>query len=75
MKREIKNAVIGARFLLVLAAAGAGVPAIWLAKMYPMALAAGAAVWLLGNGLVVAESRYRRRWAALRRMEQQQMRK
>ena len=75
MKREIKNTVIGARFLLVLAGTGAAALAIWLARTYPAALAAGAAVWLLGNGLVLAESRHRRRWAALRRMEQQNLRK
>lgn len=75
MKREIKNAVIGARFLLVLAGTGAGVLAIWLARTYPMALAAGAVIWLLGNALVVAESWHRRRWMVLRRMEQQNLRK
>lgn len=75
MKREIKNRVIGARFLLLLAGTGAAALVIWLAKMYPMALAAGAIVWLLGNGIVLAESWYWRRWSTLRRMEQQNLRK
>lgn len=75
MKRQIRNTVIGARFLLVLAGTGAAALVIWLARTYPMALAAGAIVWLIGNGLVQAESWYWRRWSTLRRMEQQDLRK
>ncbi|MDR3766376.1 MAG: hypothetical protein Q3Y08_04985 [Butyricicoccus sp.] len=75
MKRQIRNTVIGARFLLVLAGTGAAALVIWLARTYPMALAAGVIVWLIGNGLVQAESWYWRRWSTLRRMEQQDLRK
>ena len=73
MKRQMKNTIIGARFLLVLAAFCAAAFAVWLAKNYPQALLAGLLVWALGQGLVLLEARLTRRWKALQRMQNRKL--